>query len=96
MEKPTPERRHQARPRTLKGATAVFSDGAAAINCVVRNLTDRGALLSFESIVGIPPVFTLILDDRRITRRCVVEHRHPNAIGVAFLDATGRPLTPSA
>ena len=85
------ERRRTGRPRMLKGARAVFNGGA--ITCLVKNLSDGGALLGFESIVGLPPVFMLVLDDGSFTERCVIEHRHPKAIGVKFLDPTDHLLT---
>lgn len=78
------ERRQSRRQRTLKGAKAVFN-GTSAITCAVRNLSDRGAMLLFDSIGGIPSVFTLIFDDGSAPRQCVIEHRHPSALGVAFL-----------
>jgi hypothetical protein len=75
----------------LKGARAVFN-GGAGISCTVKNLSEKGALLGFESIVGLPPVFTLVLDDGSLARRCVIEHRHPRGVGVQFLEPTDHLL----
>jgi hypothetical protein len=41
--KPKQERRNVARYRALKGARIIFKGREAVIDCVVRNLSDRGA-----------------------------------------------------
>jgi hypothetical protein len=51
----------QARCRVLKGAHITFKGHWAAIDCVVRNLSDRGACLKVESPIGIPDSFDLVL-----------------------------------
>jgi hypothetical protein len=85
-EQPAPQRREQRRgPRkkVLKGARAVFSNGWTTIDCTVRNMSDHGALVVFESSVGVPSQFTLVFDDGN-KRECVVDRRHPTWVGVSF------------
>jgi hypothetical protein len=48
MEKPTRERRNVARHRALKRAQIVFKGHEAVIDCVVVNLSDRGACLKVD------------------------------------------------
>jgi hypothetical protein len=67
------------RRRTLKPDTIAFSDGGA-IDGVVKNLSDTGALLQVESVIGIPDTFTLY-----IKRECQIIRRRQNKIGVSFL-----------
>jgi hypothetical protein len=43
-----------------------------AIDCVVRNLSERGACLKVESPVGIPETFDLVLEGDDIVRPCRV------------------------
>ncbi len=81
MEKPTQERR--VRRRVLKGAQIVFNGHEAVIDCVVLNLSDRGACLKVESPIGIPDSFDLVLDHVSV-RRCGVTWWKATQIGVEF------------
>ncbi len=83
MEEPTQERRKAARHRVLKGARIIFKGHGAAIDCTVRNLSDRGACLKVESPIGIPDTFDLVLDNAPV-RSCRVTWRKATQIGVAF------------
>jgi PilZ domain len=83
MEKPTQERRNEERHRVLKGAHIVFKGHAATIDCVVRNLSDRGGCLNVGSPIGIPDSFDLVLDGASV-RHCRVTWRKATQIGVAF------------
>jgi hypothetical protein len=77
------EHRNAQRHRVLKGGTISFN-GAAGISCTVRNLSDTGAALDVISPVGIPPVFTLVLDGSELAKPCHVVWRKEKRIGVAF------------
>ena len=83
MENPTQEHRNVARHRALKGARIVFKGHATTMDCVVRNLSDRGACLKVESPIGIPTSFDLVLDDASV-RQCRVTWRKATQIGVEF------------
>ena len=56
------ERRRLTRKRTLKGGRIVFNNGRSVIDCVVRNMTPQGALLTLPSILGVPKTFDLYID----------------------------------
>jgi hypothetical protein len=81
--KPKQERRNVARYRALKGARIIFKGREAVIDCVVRNLSDRGACLKVESPFGIPDSFDLVLDNAPV-RGCRVTWRKATQIGVEF------------
>ena len=84
MENPKQARRNEARRRVLiKRAQIVFKGREAVIDCVVRNLSDRGACLKVESPIGIPDTFDLVLDNAPV-RGCRVTWRSATQIGVAF------------
>ena len=59
----TEERRAVIRHRTLKGGRIVTNGGYSTLQCTVRNLSDEGARLRIASVIGIPDVFDLLLDD---------------------------------
>ena len=71
------------RHRVLKGAQIVFKGHEAVIDCVVLNLSDRGACLKVESPIGIPEAFELVLD-HAFVGNCRVTWRKATQIGVEF------------
>ena len=84
------EKRQSSRRRTLKGAHIVFHEGRSTISCLVRNLSDTGALLRVESPIGIPDTFTLVIPGE-LQREAHVVRRSGTEIGVGFIStARGR------
>jgi hypothetical protein len=86
------ERRTVARNRTLKSGKIRVNIRTSMIDCTIRNLSQKGALLLVPSIIDIPDQFTLEMSDR--TRRdCRVTWRGDNRIGVEFAqNANARPF----
>ena len=80
---PARNRQIEVRRRVLKGARIAFNDHTTTMDCVVRNLSNRGACLNVESPIGIPDSFDLLLDDGSV-RHCRVTWRRATQIGVAF------------
>lgn len=79
------ERRTALRRRTLKGARIVVNNGYSTFDCIVRNLSETGALLKLASTLGIPDNFDLVFDDGR-RFACTVMRRSSEELGVAFSD----------
>jgi hypothetical protein len=79
------ERREEHRRRTIKGGRIVFNDGYSTIACLIRDLSEKGASLRVDSVVGIPDEFMLTFDDGSDPRRCVVKNRR-GMLHVAFID----------
>lgn len=77
------ERRAAQRHKTLKGGRIAFNDGHSTIACLVRSLSDIGALLKVESVVGVPEQFDLVLNDGRAFH-CRVSRRTATELGVTF------------
>ena len=78
------EFRRTPRHRVLKAAQIAFKERGAAIDCIVRNLSDTGACLKVESPLGIPETFDLVFGSDQSVRACRVVWRKENQIGVAF------------
>jgi hypothetical protein len=68
----------------LKTATIAFNNGGK-IDAVVKNLSDTGALLEVESVIGIPDTFTLYIEADHFKRQCKIIRRRQNKIGVSFV-----------
>lgn len=83
---PGSERRRAARHRALKKGEILFNDGYSGIDCLIRNISDTGALLITQNPVGIPARFNLKLEAPRPLRRCELRWRGADRIGVRFDD----------
>jgi hypothetical protein len=79
-----PERRSVHRRRMFKGAVLTFNR-IGAFEAVVRNQSEKGAMLAFGDTTGVPAAFDLAIsgDDRK--SQAQVRWRSPNAIGVEFV-----------
>ena len=84
------ERRAVSRHRVFKGATLSFNGGYAAMECVVRNMSDAGALLRFGDATGVPAKFDLHIFGETQTRPANVRWRSGQNVGVSFY-AAGLP-----
>ncbi len=76
-------KRQSSRRRTFKGGSISFDRGVN--DCVIRNMSDTGALLEVASPLGIPDRFILIIKPEIIQRQCQVVRRTAKNIGVKFL-----------
>ena len=78
------DKRRAPRLRTLKGGSIQFGL-AAAIDCIVKNMSQTGAALEVQSPVGIPDEFTLVIKPESLKRNCRVAWRSAKRIGVEFV-----------
>jgi hypothetical protein len=78
------EHRNAPCQRTIKGGSILFGL-APSIECVVRNMSETGALLAVQSPVGIPDDFTLLIKPELRKRDCHVMWRAADRIGVRFV-----------
>jgi hypothetical protein len=77
------EKRTVPRHRVLKRGTLAFN-GGGAMDCTVRNLSQTGARIEIASPVGVPAVFTLVIEADHFMRRCHTVWSSEQRIGVAF------------
>ncbi len=81
-----PDRRRVPRRRVLKGAQISFRGLRAAIDCAVRDISEKGARLIVESPIGVPDRFDLV-QNGVAPRFCRVVWRKSTQIGVEFIDS---------
>jgi hypothetical protein len=81
---PMEEHRKELRQRTLK-VGKIMIGGKSVIDCMVRNLTYKGASLEVGSLVGIPAMFELSIPVDNLTRKCRVTWRQVRRLGVQFV-----------
>ena len=82
MSENSSEKRTAQRFRVLKGGKIAF-DGNG-VECIVRNLSSKGAALDLASSINLPPSFTLVIEADRFIRRCHPVWSNDKRIGVAF------------
>ena len=76
--------RKHPRQRKLLGAKSQFNGNCSVFDCVVRNISEGGAQLKIESIVGLPRNFKLYIPNLDETHQCEVTWNSMNAVGVRF------------
>ena len=78
------ERRKITRTRVLKGAQMLLRR-SSVIDCVARDLTNRGAGLQVPNTHNLPESFDLTFDGGHSVRPCRLVWRKLNKTGVEFL-----------
>ena len=78
------ERRKLTRTRTLKSGKIIVHAHTSVVDCTVRNLSPKGALLTVASLAGIPEKFELVLEATGMQHQCRVIWRGENRLGVEF------------
>ena len=77
-------RRKDTRLHKLKTAMAVFNNGNSSLDCTVRDLSAGGAKLKFESTLGLPERFVLVIKGDEVRRNCHTAWHRSNEVGVTF------------
>jgi hypothetical protein len=65
----------------------IITQGSRRTACIVRNVSNGGALLELDVPAWLPHEFTLYLEDRNVSALCDVRHRGRYGVGIAFRDA---------
>src|SRR5689334_16029614 len=72
------------RGRTLLAGKIVSDFGQSSIDCVVRRMSDRGAVLQADSHLGIPKSFHLLISGEGLSRAAKLIWQSGNEIGIEF------------
>jgi uncharacterized small protein (DUF1192 family) len=62
-----------------------------ALDCVIRDLSDDGARISFSDTVELPEVIELDIPQRNLRRRARVVWRRSDEVGLSFSEADHAP-----
>lgn len=76
------EKRASPRHRVFKRGLIAF--GGGGIDCTIRNMSTHGARLDVENPVGLPQMFTLVIEADHFLRRCHAVWIDDRRLGVAF------------
>lgn len=72
------------RQRTFLKGTLYYDNRRASIECIIRNISDSGARLTFEHPVIVPDNVELFIPHKQQTLCARVQRRGPNEVGIAF------------
>ncbi len=85
MQQPVLERRDDLRRRTLLTGRIEFFN-RSVFDCVIRNLSDRGAKITCDQQVALPDFFNVVIVKQGASRRVRAIWRGENAVGVSFIE----------
>lgn len=80
------ERRVAPRIRTLRRAQILLNNRFSTIDCVVRNVSATGALLTVDSVVQLPPTFEIKIGEDGEAQWAKLVYRREMFAGIHFLD----------
>ena len=80
------ENRRSPRQRTFKGGSISLSGGI--IECIIRNLSETGAMVELAGPASVPDTFVLIIKPEILKRSCEVVWQRDNRMGVHFKSST--------
>lgn len=78
------ERRKAPRSRTLLGGVVSFNQKRSTLDCLVRNMSDAGALLVLSDAVALPSGFDLEIQQRQRSYNARVCWRKGQLVGIVF------------
>jgi hypothetical protein len=86
------DRRQTTRDKVLFGGVAETGEAGSATDCVVRNISDKGASIEFSNIVRFPKEqMSLTIARKRRSFLARIIWWRDNFVGVAFSDAPPTP-----
>ena len=80
------ERRVAQRVRTLKRAKILFNNHYSTFDCIVRNLSATGALLTIDEAAHLPKTFDITIGEDAPERPARLVYRRGMLAGIRFLD----------
>jgi hypothetical protein len=81
------EHRQEVRQRVFLKGQIRFNNGAASMDCLVRDLSATGARISLSETAVLPEIFDLYIPQKDRTYRAALRWRREDGIGVTFEDA---------
>jgi hypothetical protein len=90
------ERRAAPRQKSFLRGCIYFNNRRSSADCLIRDISDAGARLTFSSTIALPDIVDLYVPQKEQTLRVHVQWRHGDEIGVAFAPGALAPEPPAA
>jgi hypothetical protein len=78
------ERRSVARQKSFLQGRIFFNNRRTSLDCLIRDISERGARLKFSSMVSTPDVVELHIPSKEESYRAKVQWRNGDEVGVCF------------
>jgi hypothetical protein len=78
------DRRQSVRGKVLHGGVAEIDEHGSTMDCVVRNISDRGACVEFDSAAKLPEEMSLGISRKGRSFLARMIWRQANKVGLAF------------
>lgn len=88
------EQKPMPRGRTFLAGKVISNYGQSSIDCVVRRISDTGAVIEVESVFGVPEHFHLLISGEGEPRPCKRSWQSEKQIGLLF--ETGEAASPDS
>jgi hypothetical protein len=88
--------RQSPRRKSFLRGRIYFNNGHGVIDCLIRDMSEHGARLSFSDFVSIPDNFELHIPQTMQTLRAAAQWRRGIYVGVVFVDGTSLLAMPVA
>ncbi len=79
------ERRELVRHKTFIKGRIYFNNRLSSVDCIVRDMTERGARLQVPESVAVPDAFEIYLPNKDEQFRAQVQWRKGDQIGVSWM-----------
>jgi PilZ domain len=88
-----PDRRQSVRDKVLYGGVAEINESGSTMDCVVRNISERGACVEFDQAARLPDELNLTITRKGRSFLARLIWRQANKVGLAFRIMTSdRPV----
>lgn len=89
------ERRSASRYKSFLQGRIFFNNRRSSIDCLIRDFSDSGAKLKFDSMISVPDMVELFIPSKEETYRARVAWRSTDELGVSFnFDEASPSLAP--
>lgn len=78
------DRRRSSRDKVFLGGVAEINERGSTMDCVVRNLSDDGACVEFDSSAGLPAELKMTIAHKGRSVLASMIWRQANRVGLAF------------
>ena len=78
------DRRQDARDKVLLGGVAAVNEAGSTMDCVVRNISEHGACVEFDSAAKLPEEMSLMVPHKHRSFIARMIWRQANKVGLAF------------
>ena len=83
------EHKPAPRGRTFLAGKVISNYGQSTIDCIVRRISDNGAVIQVESVLGVPEHFHLLIPGEGEPQPCKRAWQSDKEIGLVFETAGG-------